>query len=139
MSIRQVALYAGVSGSYLSLLERQIVGTNGPTPKFLKKLSKPLDVPYELPMKAAGHYDDFISGVETVPVSFLPLLRFALLDDQEQFAERIGLSVAELRDLEASTELTAETVSMIFNSLFAKHLAFKASEKEMFFSGATNI
>lgn len=56
MSIRQLALYSGVSNAYLSHVE------NGkrsiPSPEILKKLSKPLGVEYVELMEKAGYLEE---------------------------------------------------------------------------------
>ncbi len=55
VSIRQLALLSGVSNAYLSQLENNL--RDIPSPKILKKLSKPLGVTYMELMVAAGHLE----------------------------------------------------------------------------------
>ena len=55
MSLRQLALYAGCSDSYLSMLERGKRGKRGATPAFLLRLSKPLRVSYDDLLVVAGY------------------------------------------------------------------------------------
>lgn len=56
MSIRQLALYSKVSHGHLSHIERGIRKT--PSPEILRKIAKPLNVPYEELMTIAGHLPD---------------------------------------------------------------------------------
>jgi transcriptional regulator with XRE-family HTH domain len=56
LSIRQLALYSEVSHAYLSQIENGLRGN--PSPDVLKKLYKPLKVPYEELMRAAGHIEN---------------------------------------------------------------------------------
>jgi transcriptional regulator with XRE-family HTH domain len=54
-SLRQLGALAGVSGSYLSLVES---GQRGiPSPDILRKLAGPLQVPYEELLAAAGYLE----------------------------------------------------------------------------------
>jgi transcriptional regulator with XRE-family HTH domain len=65
LTIKQVELYAGISNSYISMIEtgkRDI-----PSPDVLKKLSKIYKVPYEELMIAAGYLK---SDYEITPDSF---------------------------------------------------------------------
>ncbi|ARU61293.1 hypothetical protein CBW65_10020 [Tumebacillus avium] len=129
MSIRQLALYANCSDSYLSLLERGIAGGRGPTPNFLLKLSKALRIPHEVLMRKAGHCTDHPTEVVTVP--FLPLLRECLADSLEDFAERTGISLEEIQHLEESKDVSAETVMLIFDMLFCKQRAFTRGQQTL--------
>ncbi|ARU61140.1 hypothetical protein CBW65_08925 [Tumebacillus avium] len=129
MSIRQLALYAGCSDSYLSSLERNISGTRGPSPAILQKFSKPLGVPFELLLQAAGYFADFHNGVEVVPVPILSILRESLQDSEEVFAKRLNLTVDELSKLEGNPDLTAGTVRVLFDNLFARQAQFTSSGK----------
>ena len=64
MTIRQLELYSGVSNAYLSHIEN---GKRGiPSPEILRKLSKPLDVPYEELMARAGYIDAVMMDDEVV-------------------------------------------------------------------------
>lgn len=55
LTIHQVQLYAGVSNSYISLLERG--ERDIPSPEILKKLAPLYKVNYDELMKAAGYMD----------------------------------------------------------------------------------
>jgi repressor LexA len=53
MTIRQLAVYSGISNAYISQIEN---GERGiPSPEVLKKLAGPLGVPYEELMEKAGY------------------------------------------------------------------------------------
>lgn len=129
MSLRQLALYAGCSDAYLSMLERGIVGGRGPSPSFLRKLVKPLGVPFEVLMSAAGYHlqtgDSLYSG------SLLVVLRHALGDDAEQFAKRVDLSVHEVETLEKKG-VSHETMDEIFDRLFRKQRELTPVQVEIF-------
>lgn len=56
LSKRALAKYAGVSDAYIVQLERG--DKINPSPTFLKKLSKPLHVPYEVLMQKAGYLSE---------------------------------------------------------------------------------
>lgn len=58
LSKRALAKYAGVSDAYIVQLERG--DKISPSPTFLKKLSKPLHVPYEVLMQKAGYLSETI-------------------------------------------------------------------------------
>jgi transcriptional regulator with XRE-family HTH domain len=55
-SIRQLALYSGVSAGFLSQVENKKRGI--PSPDVLKKLYKPLGITYEEIMRLAGYMDN---------------------------------------------------------------------------------
>jgi hypothetical protein len=70
------------------MLERGIVGQRGSSPDFLRKLVKPLGVPYEVLMSATGYTfqtkDEWIySG------AMIFMLRESLGDEIEEFARRV--------------------------------------------------
>lgn len=129
MSIRQVALYANCSDSYLSMLERGIVGQRGPTPAFLRKIAKPLGVPYEVLMAAAGYTmktdeDYLFSG------ALIILVRESLGDDLEDFAQRVSMSSNEIRILEEQG-VSYETFGKILTHLFAHQRSLNPDQKRL--------
>lgn len=71
LTIRQVEIQAGISNSYLSLVEN---GKRGiPKPKILKKLSLIYKESYEEILKAANIID---SETESEPITHSPLEKF---------------------------------------------------------------
>jgi Helix-turn-helix len=129
MSIRQLALYAGCSNSYLSLLERGAAGQRGPTPAFLRRLVEPLGVPYEVLMDAAGYKlqtedDTLYSG------SLLVMLRDALGQGVSEFAQRIDMQAYEVVTLE-SRGVAYETFREILQRLFGGQRLLTPVQKEL--------
>ena len=130
MTIRQVALYAGCSDSYLSMLERGVVGQRGPSPAFLRKLVTPLGVPYEVLMAVAGyrmqHEDESL-----FPGSLILMLRDALCDTTEEFAKRAGLSPYEIETLEQQG-VSFDTLYDISQRLFSRQRTLSPQQKDLF-------
>ncbi|ARU60311.1 hypothetical protein CBW65_03960 [Tumebacillus avium] len=129
MSIRQLALYAGCSDSYLSLLERGISGRRSPTPNFLRKLVQPLGVPYEVLMAAAGfrlQTDDEIlyNG------SLLLLIREAFGDNVAEFSRRTSMSEYEISSLEEKG-VSYETLHSVLQTLFGRQQYFTSEQKAL--------
>lgn len=118
MTIRQLALYAGCSAGYISMLERGVVGQRGPTPTFLRKLYTPLGVPYEVLMAAAG-YQLEIEDETLYPGSLVLILRESLGEEIDEFSNRFGMSSYEVETLEKKG-VSYETLSGILKSLFGK-------------------
>lgn len=129
MSIRQVALYAGCSDSYLSLLERGANGQRGPTPAFLRRLVKPLGVPYEVLMAAAGYVLQTEDEMY-LPGSILLMLRDSLGDSAEAFAKRVNMITHEIEALEESG-VSYETLNHIFQKLYEQQRLLSINQKEL--------
>lgn len=128
MSLRQLALYADCSRSYLSLLERGLVGKSV-SPQYLRKLSKPLSVSYEVLMAAAGYImeqDDelLLSG------SIVFTLREALGDSVEMFAGRVDMTPYEIEQLEQNG-VSYETLDSLYRKLFESHRKLSQSQKNL--------
>ena len=129
MSIRQLALYAGCSDSYLSQLERGAKGNRGPTPGFLRKLASPLGIPYEVLMAAAGYQlltekDVLYTG------ALIQWLRESLGDNREQFADRLGMSVLEIETLEEKG-ISIETLQVVFEKIFGPQRLLTQEKKAL--------
>ncbi len=93
ITIRQLELYSGVSHAYLSQIEN---GKRGlPSPEILRKLSKPLEVPYEELMYKAGYIDfievpdDVVEGIRDNKISRDDLVTTPVTEDG-----KIGLKIA---------------------------------------------
>jgi len=93
ITIRQLELYSGVSHAYLSQIEN---GKRGlPSPEILRKLSKPLEVPYEELMYKAGYIDfievpdDVAEGIRGNKISRDDLVTTPVTEDG-----KIGLKIA---------------------------------------------
>jgi len=93
ITIRQLELYSGVSHAYLSQIEN---GKRGlPSPEILRKLSKPLEVPYEELMYKAGYIDfievpdDVVEGIRGNKISRDDLVTTPVTEDG-----KIGLKIA---------------------------------------------
>jgi transcriptional regulator with XRE-family HTH domain len=115
MSIRQLAMYAGVSNSYLSILERGVLGSRGPTPGFLRKLVRTLGVPYEVLMVAAG-YQVLAEDEKLYTGVLVKMIRDAHGDSVEEFARRVGLYPYEIHELE-ERGVFFETLESIYRKL----------------------
>ena len=115
MTIRQLAMYAGCSAGYLSMLERGVVGLRGASPAFLRKLVKPLAIPYEVLLEAAGYYIfPLEKGIEETDL--LPKLCEALGWTEELFVERFGLCPEEASYIKRHGA-TPDTLFMIADRL----------------------
>ena len=131
MSIRQLALYAGCSDSYLSLLERGAAGQRGPSPAFLRKLVVPLGVPYEVLMNAAGYKLQMEDEI-LYTGSLVLVLRDVLGESLEEFAMRINMKPFEVIGLE-NQGVSFETFRYILEKLFGKQRVLTSTQKELLF------
>jgi len=93
ITIRQLELYSGVSHAYLSQIEN---GKRGlPSPEILRKLSKPLEVPYEELMYKAGYIDfievpdEVVEGIRDNKINRDDLVAAPVTEDG-----KIGLKIA---------------------------------------------
>lgn len=129
MTIRQLAMYAGCSAGYISMLERGVVGQRGPSPAFLRKLFSALGVPYEVLMAAAGYQlqtDDEV----LYPGSLVRVLRESMGECIEDFAEQLNMTPFEVDVLEKQG-VSYETLSEILKLLFAKYGRLSSEQKEV--------
>ncbi|ARU60300.1 hypothetical protein CBW65_03895 [Tumebacillus avium] len=129
MTIRQLALYAGCSDSYLSMLERGERGRGGPTRNILRKLAKPLGIPYEVLLHEIGYEPDQ-EECNGDSISMIEILREAYGDTKKQFATRIGLSETELEAM-MQQNVSIETVQQVCEMLFSHHKALTTEQKEL--------
>lgn len=129
MSIGQVALYANCSSSYLSMLERGVVGQRGPSPHFLRKLSKPLSVPYEVLLAACGYVVEK-DDLKVLSGSMIQMLRDSLGDSIEEFAKRVDMLPFEIEELEEIGP-SYETLDLIYRKLFERQRSMSPSQKEL--------
>lgn len=102
LSIRQLALYSNVSPAYLSQIESGSRGT--PSPEVLKKLYKPLKVPYEKLMKAAGYIDKEKEE---------PYTNYGSLSEINELVEKYGIEQMGFFDIEEWKNLSPEDVRLI--------------------------
>lgn len=107
LSIRQLALYSGVSPGYISQIENENRGI--PSPDILKKLSNGLKVPYDEMLDIAGYRDEPDSQ-----------------DEREVIIKKIATEFPDIdlmfKDMES---MTAEDLQEVYE--FVK---FKKSQKE---------
>ena len=127
MTIRQLALYAGCSDSYISMLERGMRGQHGPGLEFLRKLAKPLGIPYEVLLKEAGYSVSEVLA-EPEPITVIRLLRETLGDTRQLFADRLGLQVDEVELMEQQ-DVSMETVEVVYERLFGSQRLLTANQK----------
>ncbi|MFS0647456.1 helix-turn-helix domain-containing protein [Siminovitchia sp. 179-K 8D1 HS] len=103
LSIRQLALYSNVSPAYLSQIENGSRGT--PSPEVLKKLYKPLKVPYENLLRAAGYIDE--EKKDPYNTNFNPL------SEINELVEKYGIEQMGFFDIEEWKNLSPEDVRLI--------------------------
>lgn len=129
MTIRQVALYAGCSDSYLSMLERGERGCRSPTVTILKKLAKPLGVPIEVLMQAAGYSEEHIES-ETEHKTIIRIIRDSIGESEGEFAVRIGVSLDDLIMMEKHGAST-DSVQLILERVVGCRRFFSANQRSL--------
>jgi hypothetical protein len=111
------------------MLERGVMGQRVPSPAFLRKLEKPLGIPYEVLMVAAGYTlqtkDEWIySGTMVL------ILRGSLGDEVKEFAQRVEMRPSDIEAIERNG-VVFETYDAMLKKLFIWDRMLSSGQKEL--------